>query len=55
MEQKAKMPPYPRSLELDVAKEILAELFDIRTHEMYEMIRQRMEERTLYGHGSLYE
>jgi len=55
MEQKAKMPPYPRTLELDVAKEILAELFDIRTHEVYEMIRQRMEVRTLYGHGSLYE
>ncbi|MDD1753749.1 MAG: hypothetical protein LUQ38_11755 [Methanotrichaceae archaeon] len=30
-------------------KEILAELFDIRTHEVDEMIRQRMEERVLYG------
>jgi len=50
MEQKAKMPPYPRTIELDVAKDILAELFDIRTHEVDEMIRQRMEERTLYGH-----
>jgi hypothetical protein len=34
---------------LEVAKEILAELFDIRTHEVDEMIRQRLEERTLYG------
>jgi hypothetical protein len=39
----------PRTLELDVAEEILAELFDIRTHEVDEMIRQRMEERALYG------
>jgi hypothetical protein len=39
----------PRTLELEVAKEILSELFDIRTHEVNEMIRQRMEERTLYG------
>ncbi|MDD1757947.1 MAG: hypothetical protein LUQ22_04360 [Methanotrichaceae archaeon] len=39
----------PRVLVLDVAKEILAELFDIRTREVDEMIRQRMEERTLYG------
>jgi hypothetical protein len=40
----------PRTLELEVAKEILGELFDIRTHEVSEMIRQRlMEERTLYG------
>jgi hypothetical protein len=39
----------PRTLELEVAKEILSELFDIRTHEVDEMIRQRMEERTLYG------
>ena len=38
----------PRMLELEVAKEILAELFDIRTHEVDEMIRQSMEERTLY-------
>jgi ribose 1,5-bisphosphokinase PhnN len=37
----------PRTLELEVAKEILAELFDIRTHEADEMIRQRMEERTM--------
>jgi hypothetical protein len=36
----------PRMLELEVAKEILAELFDIRTDEM---IRRRVEERTLYG------
>jgi hypothetical protein len=40
---------HPRMLELEVAKEILSELFDIRTHEVDEMIRQRMEERTLYG------
>jgi hypothetical protein len=39
----------PRMIELEVAKEILSELFDIRTHEVDEMIRQRMEERTLYG------
>ena len=39
----------PRMLELEVAKEILSELFDIRTSEVDEMIRQRMEERTLYG------
>jgi len=35
-------------LELEDAKEILSELFDIRTREVDE-IRQRMEERTLYG------
>ena len=39
----------PRMLELEVAKAILSELFDIRTHEVDAMIRQRMEERTLYG------
>jgi hypothetical protein len=39
----------PRTLELETAKEILSELFDIRTHEVDAMIRQRMEERTLYG------
>ena len=38
-----------RMLESEVAKEILVELFDIRTHEVDEMIRHRMEERTLYG------
>ena len=37
----------PRMLELEVAKEILAELFSIRIHEVDEMIRQRVEERTL--------
>jgi hypothetical protein len=36
-------------LELEVAKKILSELFDIRTHKVDEMIRQRVEERTLYG------
>jgi len=39
----------PKTLELETPKEILSELFDIRTHEVDEMIRQRMEERTLYG------
>jgi hypothetical protein len=39
----------PRMLELEVAKEILAELFDIRTNEVDEMIWQIMEERILYG------
>ena len=36
----------PRMLELKVAKEILAELFDIGTHEVGVMIRQRMVART---------
>jgi hypothetical protein len=35
----------PRMVELEVAKAILAELFDIRTREVEEMIRQRMEDR----------
>jgi hypothetical protein len=39
----------PRMLVLEVAKEIFSELFDIRTHEVDEMIRQGMEERILYG------
>ena len=39
----------PKTLELETAKEILGELFDIRTHEVEDMIRQRMKERTLYG------
>jgi hypothetical protein len=39
----------PRTLELENAKEILSELFDIGTHEVDEMIRARMEERTLYN------
>ena len=30
-------------LELETAKEILSELFDIRTHDVDEMVRQRME------------
>jgi hypothetical protein len=34
----------PRILELETAKEILGELFDIQVHEVDEMIRQRMEE-----------
>ena len=39
----------PRMLELETAKEILSELFDIKTHEVNEMIRRRMEDRTRYG------
>jgi hypothetical protein len=39
----------PRMIELVAAKEILAKLFDIRAHEVDEMIRQKMEDRTLYG------
>jgi hypothetical protein len=39
----------PRDVRVGVAKEILGELFDVRTHEVDEMVRQRMEERTLYG------
>jgi hypothetical protein len=38
-----------RILELGVAMAILSELFAIRTHEVDEMIKQRMEKRTLYG------
>ena len=38
-----------RSLELEIAKKILAGLFEIRAVELNEMIRQRMEERKLYG------
>jgi hypothetical protein len=40
----------PRMFELEVAKGILSELFDIRTHEVDEMIQVRMEARTLYDH-----
>jgi hypothetical protein len=36
-------------LELEASKEILGELFDVRTHEVDEMIWQIMEERILYG------
>jgi hypothetical protein len=32
-----------------VASEILGKLFDIRTNEVGEMIRQRIEERMFYG------
>jgi len=35
----------PRMLELEGAREILAELFDKGTHEIDAMIRQRMEDR----------
>ena len=45
----------PRRLELEGANEILGKLFDIRTHEVDEMIRQRMEMSTLYGRESAYE
>jgi len=44
----------PRTLELEVAKDILSELFDIRNHEVDEMIKQRLEERTLYVRSSAY-
>ena len=36
-------------LELGIAKEILAEPFNIKALEVDGMIRQRIEERTLYG------
>jgi hypothetical protein len=39
----------PRMIELEVAKEILSELFGIWTHEVDEMIRQRRGERKLYS------
>jgi hypothetical protein len=39
----------PRMIELEVAKEILSELFDITTHEVDGMIRQPMEEKMLYN------
>ncbi|MDD1758117.1 MAG: hypothetical protein LUQ22_05230 [Methanotrichaceae archaeon] len=39
----------PGQLELKAAKEILVELFDIRSNEVDEMKWQRMEERALYG------
>jgi hypothetical protein len=39
----------PRTLELEAAKEIPAELLDISTHEVGEIIRQRMEDGMLYG------
>jgi len=35
----------PKALELETAKEILGEVFGIRTLEVEEMIRQRCEER----------
>ena len=36
-----------RTLELETAKAILSELFDIRDYEVNDMIRQKMEERIL--------
>ena len=39
----------PRMLELEVAKEIMAELFDIKNHEVDEMNRQRLDESMLCG------
>ena len=36
-------------LELEVAKEIPSELFDIKTHEVDAIIRQRMEKMLLYS------
>ena len=44
----------PKILELETAKEILGELFDIRAYEVDEMIRQRIEDWTLYGQSSVY-
>lgn len=37
----------PRRVELETAKEILAEVFHVRPAEVEEMIRQRLEERSL--------
>jgi uncharacterized tellurite resistance protein B-like protein len=44
-----------RMLELEAAKEILSELFDIRTHEVDDMIRQRMEQGYFTVRSSVYE
>ena len=41
----------PRILELEVAKEMLSELFDVGIHEVDEMIQCRIEYRELYGHS----
>ena len=37
------------TLELEVAKEMLSELFAVETHEVDEMIQRRIEYRELYG------
>ena len=37
------------TLELETAKDILSELFDIHIHEVDEMIQRRIETRPLYG------
>jgi len=39
----------PRILELEVAKELLSELFDVGVYEVDEMIQRRIEYRELYG------
>ena len=39
----------PRMLELEVAKKILAELFDIKNHKVEEMNRQRLDESMACG------
>jgi hypothetical protein len=39
----------PKIFELKAAKQILAELFDIKTNEVDAMIQARMEDRELYG------
>jgi len=44
--------PNPRTLELQVAKEILAETFGIRVSEVEEMIQSRFEEAIVGGVGS---
>lgn len=40
------VPIDPRTQQLQEAKEILAEIFEVDTSEVEEMIRRRMEERT---------
>jgi hypothetical protein len=44
--------PNPRALELQAAKEILAETFRIRVSEVEEMIQSRFEEAAVSGVGS---
>lgn len=44
--------PNPRALELQAAKEILSEVFGVRTSEVEEMIQSRSEEAIFDGAGS---
>jgi hypothetical protein len=39
----------PKTLELDAAKQILAELFDVKTYEVDDMIQRRLRARATYG------